>query len=600
MKRLLLAVLLAACDTSSHVEPDTGPVSDAPSPDAAAADAGPTPDVPTDAGPVGNDATVGLDAPDDAPAASELYALVPEVYFAAIPNGSTAVASFAVGYLGVGTTGPIVEEILGPDAAAFSVTTACTPSPLDGTMNACMGEVTFAPTRVGTHTGTLRVSATPGGLLDIPIRAESTSVIGPRLEASPTLLAFPDTSVGATSAAMSATWTSTGDVPVTGLGFDVMDGLGGPVAFVATGTCATVTALAPGESCTASFVFEPHAAGAAEGFAMLRDGSFRTYAAVGLTGTGVAPAIGISRARAFASIATGATDTVTHTVTNTGSAPTGTLTTSVSGGAAFAITTDLCVGRSLAPAETCTLDVRFRPTTVGMHSATLTVGDGATTGTSSLRGTATPPSPLQISPATFDFGVWPTMGAPVGPGPQVFTVTNSGSTTGTLTVTAPADATFAITADTCAGTTLASGGTCRITVAFAPGTSAGVHTASLGVSASPGGTASASLRGVGGTANGLTLSPPGHNFGSVTGSESVTLTLTNGGSTARSTLMSSFAGRSPELSRTTTCGSTLAAGASCTIRVTYTAVGTTSADDVLLIRADGDTVLSAPISGFSF
>jgi len=97
-----------------------------------------------------------------------------------------------------------------------------------------------------------------------------------------------------------------------------------------------------------------------------------------LTGNGVAPAqLAISpttNAYPDTTANTASTD-VTFTVSNSGGATTGTLATALSGAdpTQFVISTDNCVGTTLAPAATCTILVHFTPTTTGAKAASLDV-----------------------------------------------------------------------------------------------------------------------------------------------------------------------------------------------------------------------------------
>ena len=152
------------------------------------------------------------------------------------------------------------------------------------------------------------------------------------------------------------------------------------------------------------------------------------------------------------------------TLTNDGRRVTGALHVALSGSdaAQFAVTED-CENVALAPRGTCSLRVRFLPTSVGSKSATLRVAEArgvaielALTGT----GRATL---LAFTPAVFDAGL-------VAIGDEAITdvtVQNAGTTaiTGVAAeVTGPA---FTLASTTCTGT-LAASATCIARVRFAP------------------------------------------------------------------------------------------------------------------------------------
>jgi hypothetical protein len=88
---------------------------------------------------------------------------------------------------------------------------------------------------------------------------------------------------------------------------------------------------------------------------------------------------------------TGATP---FTVTNTGPGTSGTMAATLTGANAseFGITQDSCTGQMLPASGTCTVSVRFAPTSAGAKSASLAVAQsGGTPRTSALTGTGTTP-----------------------------------------------------------------------------------------------------------------------------------------------------------------------------------------------------------------
>jgi hypothetical protein len=157
---------------------------------------------------------------------------------------------------------------------------------------------------------------------------------------------------------------------------------------------------------------------------------------------------------------------------------------------------------------------------------------------------------------------------------RTVTLTNTGTAALTITSysftgTNPAD--FAQT-HTCA-TTLAAGASCTISVTFTP-SAAGARSASLSIADNAAG--SPQTVALTGTGNGpvATLSPTSLSFGIQgrnTTSAPKTVTLTNSGNATLTVSSYSFTGSNPtNFAQTHTCGSTLAAGASCTISVTFT------------------------------
>jgi N-acetylneuraminic acid mutarotase len=78
-----------------------------------------------------------------------------------------------------------------------------------------------------------------------------------------------------------------------------------------------------------------------------------------------------------------ASDVKTSTLTNTGKTPLVVTTVTVAGGAAkdYEIVSDTCHDATVAPDETCTIDVRFTPSADGSRAATLTVANNTAPGT---------------------------------------------------------------------------------------------------------------------------------------------------------------------------------------------------------------------------
>jgi hypothetical protein len=168
------------------------------------------------------------------------------------------------------------------------------------------------------------------------------------------------------------------------------------------GTCSPCTS---GSSCTPTNVCDLGATSCTTGVSVCADTGNANSSANGTTcATGKICSAGACDTPAvltlsptpwnFGSVAAGSTSAVeTFTVTNTGQAPSGTLTTGLSGStpAQFVITSNTCTG-TLAGGGTCSIKVEFSPNLAGPYSATLTAS--ATPGgapTSALAGTSGAP-----------------------------------------------------------------------------------------------------------------------------------------------------------------------------------------------------------------
>ncbi|WP_432839241.1 choice-of-anchor D domain-containing protein [Dactylosporangium sp. CA-092794] len=178
-------------------------------------------------------------------------------------------------------------------------------------------------------------------------------------------------------------------------------------------------------------------------------------------------------------------------------------------------------------------------------------------------------SSISVSPSALGFGSVVTGSTSAA---QTVTVTNSGTgaaSVGTIAVAGD----FAQT-NTC-GTSIAAGASCTVSVTFRP-TANGSRTGNLTITAS-GITNTVPLSGTGVAPGPIVNANPGSlSFGgTVVGSSAAaqTVTLTNSGTTGAAV---SGIAASGDFTQTNTCGSSIAAGASCTVSVTFrpTASGT--------------------------
>lgn len=176
--------------------------------------------------------------------------------------------------------------------------------------------------------------------------------------------------------------------------------------------------------------------------------------------------------------------------------------------------------------------------------------------------------------------------------PKTITLTNIGTATLTITaiaITGTNTSDFAQT-HTC-GTSLAVGASCTFSVTFKP-SATGMRSAALSVTDNAVGSPQlVPLNGAGTTAK---LLPAGLSFSSVgvgTTSAAKTVTLTNiGTATLTITAIAITGTNAGDFQQTHTCGASLAAGASCTISVTFkpTATGARSATVSVTDNAAGN------------
>ena len=263
--------------------------------------------------------------------------------------------------------------------------------------------------------------------------------------------------------------------------------------FSITADHCTGVALLPAESCTLTVRFAPITSGLVnDTFDIPSNDPTTPSAVVSVSGTGSAapaPQIVITDAVApatdqqipFGTVLNGVTSDQTVTVSNSGNANLAIdqIANANPLAAPFSITADHCTGVVLLPAESCTLTIRFAPTTSGPFSDTFDIPSNDPTTPSALvsvSGTGSSSTVPQI-----------TIIDPIAPGTdqqipfgtvlnnvtsdQTVTVSNSGNgdlVVGQIASANPLAAPFSITADTCSGQSIVPAGACTLIVRFAP------------------------------------------------------------------------------------------------------------------------------------
>ena len=159
--------------------------------------------------------------------------------------------------------------------------------------------------------------------------------------------------------------------------------------------------------------------------------------------------------------------------------------------------------------------------------------------------------------------------------PQVVTLTNGGTSSLTITsiqVTGANPGDFAIPSNTC-GSSLGVNGTCTVSVTFAPTTSGSRAATLTFTDTATNSPQTVSLTGTG-TAPEASLAPSSFNFGNqsdTTASAPESFILSNTGSSTLNIAGIAFTGTNAgDFSQNTTCGTTLAANATCTVTAVFT------------------------------
>lgn len=275
----------------------------------------------------------------------------------------------------------------------------------------------------------------------------------------------------------------------------------------------------------------------------------------------------------------------------------------------FAWSTSTC-GATLSNVSgqnSCTVQVVFTPASAGGSSASLVVSSSNASPNEisvPLTGTGQAPAGLNVNPAQL---VFPIVTAGQSSPSQMVTLNNTGGLAAdslTLAATPP----FSLVQNTC-GSSLAAGASCSTGVIFSPSLN-GPYAGTLTI-ASPSLAASASvpLSGTGGTPGTVQALPSIVNFTGPTGSfeigvglfsSPVTVTLTNPSGTDSLTSLTVAVTTGFRLV-STTCASTLAAGASCSAIVQFAPTSPGTQTGSLIVSSSAlPTGAFVPLSGKGF
>jgi sugar lactone lactonase YvrE len=442
----------------------------------------------------------------------------------------------------------------------------------------CAVAVTFTPPAPGAASGTINVSDdsyNQGPSQTLVLNGTGTV---PAASITPASLSFSSQVIGTSSAARSVTVQSSGTGPLQIANVAVT----GP--FGQTNTCSG--SIAPAASCSVAVVFSPTLVGSASGVLTITDNAGTQT--VNLTGSGSAPVTFSATSLSFGTLAVGNTSAAkTVTLTNRLSTVLTFTGISVPAGGPFAMSSNTC-GTGIAAGATCTVGVTFTPAALGAASGTLTFADSAINSPQAVSLSGTGSAPVTLSVTSLSFST-----TAVGSTSSAKSVTLTNHLSGLLTfsgivVSGP----FGIANNTC-GTSVATGATCSVGVTFTP-TATGAATGTLTFTDSAGNSPqTVSLSGTGSSSSSpVTLSASSLNLGTVavgSTSAAVTVSLTNRQSTALA--ISSVGTGAPFAISSNTCGTSLAAGASCAVGVTFTPTTASAASGTLTFT---DTASNSP------
>jgi sugar lactone lactonase YvrE len=412
-------------------------------------------------------------------------------------------------------------------------------------------------------------------------------------------LTFASTNVGSTSSdsPQTVTFSNIGNaaltfpIPTTGTNPSVsanfsVSSIGSTACPALTNSSGSNATLAAATSCTLPISFSPTTAGSISGTVKSTDNALNvsgTVQTINLSGTATSPSAPVA-SLSPTSIAFGdqtvSTSSVVSLITlsNTGNATLTGIAISITGANPTDFMQTNNCGTTLAASATCIIAVTFTPASVANFTASVSVANNATgspqtvalTGT----GTATPTPQAVLSSTSLSYGNQNTGTSSVA---QTITLSNPGTASlsiSSIVVTGASANSFSQT-NTC-GTSLAASASCIISVIFAPQATGAMAAAITVTDNATGSLQSAVLSGTGTVppVPQAVLAPTSLTFASQllnTTSTAQTITLSNPGTATLTISSIAVTGaNSGAYAETTTCGTTLAASATCAISVTFT------------------------------
>jgi sugar lactone lactonase YvrE len=509
------------------------------------------------------------------------------INFGTVAIGSTATQNETLRNTGNLSLVPFTFTAPAPFSIAPGATNGCqdttgTNPTVLAPAGSCSMQLQYAPTKAATDKGNADIRVTSDlvygyfGLVDVNWNLSGVASTA-ALSIAPTTITFPSTAVGATSAPLTSTLTNGGTSSL----YITAGSLADSTDFTQSNNCNGI--IAPGASCTITFTFTPKSAAALTSTYTVADlNNPSNTLTVALSGTGIGAVMIAPTTQVFPDTAVGSTSAVQTSVLTNTTASAVTLHAGSLTDANDFTQSDNCSGQ-VAAGSSCAITFAFTPKSSGALSSTYSISTGSQGWTVALSGNGTAARVPQavLSPTSLTF----TTVVNTAAYNQTVTLSNPGDVALTISSFAISGAnasSFQIVTNTC-GTSLAANASCSITVGF-PVIVAGTYTATLTVTdnASP----ATQIVALTGTVTGTpqaTLTPAALSFTTTVGTSAATQieTLTNSGTAALTISLAVLGGSNASAFAiaSSTCGTTLAAGASCTftLGMSATAVGSYSA-----------------------
>lgn len=334
--------------------------------------------------------------------------------------------------------------------------------------------------------------------------------------------------------------------------------------------------LRAGNSTSASMIFAPTSSGTFSGSVTFTTTGAQGNVSLPLSGTGTTAGdlVANPTSLSFGSVATGASKSLSGTLTNSGGTSL-TISAAAATGNGFSLS-GLTLPLTLNAGQNATFSARFAPAATGTVSGSISITSNGSNPSLSipLSGTGATPGSLAASPTSLTFGNVQTGST----SSKSETVTNTGGATVTLSQANVSGAGYSVSALTLP-TTLAASQSVTFTVKFAPSAAGSVSGNLSLVSDASNSPLGIALSGTGTTPGQLSVSPTTSNFGNVTVGSSAALNGTVTASSASVTISSAGTNSSEFTLSGITLPTTLTAGQSAGFTVTFRpqATGTATA-----------------------
>jgi len=509
-------------------------------------------------------------------------------------NAAPATVSFGTSPVGSSTTQPVTVTNSGTDTvnitntavsgSAFSLASSSMPTSLAAGQSATFN-CKFSPKAAGAASGSVVISSDAADST-LTVALSGTGADSASLSAG--AVSFGSVQVGK-SQQQSATITNTGGSSVT-ISAATVSGAG----FSLSAGSSSVT-LAAGGSTSIGITFAPQAAGSATGSLVISSDAPTPTLTVPLSGTAVtAGTLAVAPSSlSFGSVASGSTQTLQATLSNTGGSSV-TVSQATLSGSSFTLS-GMSLPMTLAAGSSTSFSVVFAPQSGNSSNTNLIITSNASDPTLSIpvSGTGTAAGTLAVSPSSLSFG-----SVQVGNTntlPATFTNSSSGSVT--ISQATPSNGAFSVSGITLP-LTLTAGQSFTFNLVFTP-QSAGSASGNLTVASNATGTApSIALSGTGTAVGQVAVSPSSLDFGSVAVGSSKSLTETLNASGGSVTINSASASTTEFSLTGLSLPLTLQSGQSKSFTVTFTPTdsGTASAD-ISFVAAGSNTPVVATLTG---